>query len=53
VINMEHAAFDQGLALQLAEHLRAPCYTITDLHAESLYLAVRQGITQARPDKPR
>ncbi len=48
VINMEHAAFDQGLALQLAEHLRAPCYTITDLHAESLYLAVRQGMANER-----
>ena len=27
VINMEHAAFDQGLAQALAEHLEAPCYT--------------------------
>ena len=26
VINMEHAAFDQGLAQQLANHLKAPCY---------------------------
>ena len=25
VINMEHAAFDQGLAQQLANHLKAPC----------------------------
>ena len=28
VINMEHAAFDQGLAQGLAEHLTAPCYTL-------------------------
>lgn len=48
VINMEHAAFDQGLAQQLAEHLNAPCYTITDLRAESLYLAVRQEMGQER-----
>jgi Mg-chelatase subunit ChlD len=41
VINMEHAAFDQGLAQSLADHLDAPCYTITDLHAESLYMTVR------------
>jgi magnesium chelatase subunit D len=50
VINMEHAAFDQGLAQQLADHLAAPCYTITDLHAESLYLAVRQEMSQVKPD---
>jgi magnesium chelatase subunit D len=41
VINMEHAAFDQGLAKLLAEHLKAQCYSLSDLHAESLYQAVR------------
>ncbi len=41
VINMEHAAFDQGLAQALAEHLKAPCYTLQDLKAETLYQAVR------------
>ncbi len=41
VVNMEHAAFDQGLAQVLADHLKAPCYTITDLKAESLYQTVR------------
>ena len=46
VINMEHAAFDQGLAQALAEHLDCPCYTITDLKAESLYLTVRQEMGQ-------
>ena len=30
VINMEHAAFDQGLAQTLADHLACPCYTITE-----------------------
>lgn len=44
VINMEHAAFDQGLAQSLAEHLKAPCYTLNELKAESLYRAVRDEI---------
>jgi Mg-chelatase subunit ChlD len=42
VINMEHASFDQGLAQALAEHLKAPCYTLGELKAENLYHAVRQ-----------
>jgi magnesium chelatase subunit D len=42
VINMEHAAFDQGLAQALAEHLKAPCYTLSELKAESLYQRVRE-----------
>jgi magnesium chelatase subunit ChlD-like protein len=42
VINMEHAAFDQGLAQQLANHLKAPCYALSELKAESLYHTVRQ-----------
>jgi len=46
VINMEHAAFDQGLAQALADHLDSPCYTITDLKAESLFVAVQQEIRQ-------
>jgi Mg-chelatase subunit ChlD len=42
VINMEHAAFDQGLANALAERLGGPCYTLHQLKAEHLYQAVRQ-----------
>ena len=45
VINMEHAAFDQGLAQQLADHLKAPCYALSELKAESLYHTVRQGMS--------
>jgi magnesium chelatase subunit D len=41
VVNMEHAAFDQGLASELARHLGASCYTLRDLRAESLYETVR------------
>jgi magnesium chelatase subunit D len=40
VINMEHAAFDQGLAQLLAEKLDAACHTLESLHAESLYQTV-------------
>ncbi len=41
VINMEHAAFDQGLAQQLADHLAAPCYALNEIKAENLYHTVR------------
>jgi magnesium chelatase subunit D len=41
VINMEHAAFDQGLARDLAERLKAPCYSLGELKAENLYQAVK------------
>jgi magnesium chelatase subunit D len=44
VINMEHAAFDQGLARALAERLDAPCYTLHDLKAESLYQTVKEEL---------
>ena len=44
VINMEHAAFDQGLARKLAEHLGCECYTLHDLKAESLYHAVKDEL---------
>lgn len=44
VINMEHQAFDQGLAARLAEHLDAPCYSLKDLRAESLYRTVKDEL---------
>jgi magnesium chelatase subunit D len=44
VINMEHEAFDQGLAQALAEHLDAPCYTLAELRSETLYKAVQSEI---------
>ena len=46
VINMEHAAFDQGLAKALADHLGGPCYTLQELRADHLYMAVRQEINR-------
>ncbi len=42
VINMEHVAFDQGLAQALADHLKAPCYTLSELKAETLYQKVKE-----------
>jgi len=43
-INMEHAAFDQGLAAKLADHLGGPCYSLAQLRAETLLETVRQAI---------
>jgi Mg-chelatase subunit ChlD len=42
VINMEHAAFDQGLAQNLADHLKGPCYTLSELRSETIYQKVRE-----------
>ncbi|HEX9680442.1 MAG TPA: magnesium chelatase subunit D family protein [Anaerolineales bacterium] len=47
VINMEHAAFDQGLARTLADRLGSPCYTLHELKAEHLYRAVRKELDAA------
>lgn len=48
VINMEHRAFDQGLAQTLADHLDSPCYTLADLRSETLYRAVQNEINFGR-----
>lgn len=40
-INMEHVAFDQGLAQRLADRLGGPCYTLAELKASVLYDTVR------------
>ncbi len=47
VINMEHAAFDQGLAQGLADRLGGPCYTLHSLKAEHLYRTVRSELNAA------
>jgi len=44
VINTEHESLDRGLARELADKLNAPCYTLNDLKAESLYQAVRNEL---------
>lgn len=40
VINMEHAAFDQGLAQRLADELGAQCHSMSDIKADKLYRTV-------------
>ena len=49
VINMEHPSFDQGYAQDLADHLQAPCYTLDELKAESLYHTVQKEMYQSAP----
>jgi magnesium chelatase subunit D len=44
VINTEHESLDRGLAKELATALDAPCYTLNDLKAESLYQTVRNEL---------
>lgn len=40
-VNMEHAAFDQGLADRLAKRLGGPCHKLNELHADALVKTVR------------
>jgi len=40
VINMEHEAFDQGLAQLLSDRLECPCLSLAELRAETLYYTV-------------
>lgn len=51
VINMEAETYDQGLALELANRLDAPCLTISELKAEHLYIAVRQVSEEVRSER--
>lgn len=44
VINMEHAAFDRGLAQKLADALGGICYNVPDLRADTLLSTVRREI---------
>jgi magnesium chelatase subunit D len=57
VINMEHEAFDQGLAQSLADHLNATCYTLDELRSDSLYRTVQKeihyGTGSVQQGKPR
>jgi magnesium chelatase subunit D len=43
-VNMEHVAFDQGLATKLADQLGGPCYSLGQLKAETLLQTVRSEI---------
>jgi magnesium chelatase subunit D len=44
VINMEHEAYDRGLADNLAQALGGPCYCLTELKAAELYRTVRDEL---------
>jgi magnesium chelatase subunit D len=44
VINMEHEAYDRGLAASLAAALDGPCYCLAELRARELYRTVRDEL---------
>lgn len=44
VINMEHEAYDRGLAQGLARALGGPCYCLAELKAAELYRTVREEL---------
>ena len=44
VINMEHEAYDRGLAQELAHALDGPCYCLGELKASELYRTVRDEL---------
>ena len=44
VVNMEHQAYDRGLANSLAETMGAPCYCLAELKATELYRTVREEL---------
>jgi Mg-chelatase subunit ChlD len=44
VINMEHEAYDRGLANNLAQALAGPCYCLAELRAADLYRTVREEL---------
>ncbi len=41
VVNMEHAAFDRGLAQKLADTMQAQCFNLPELRAETLVRTVK------------
>ncbi len=44
VINMEHMAFDRGLAQSLADHMGGVCHNLPDLRADTLLNTVKREI---------
>lgn len=44
VINMEHMAFDRGLAQSLADHMGGICHNLPDLRADTLLNTVKREI---------
>lgn len=50
VVNMEHPAFDRGLAQELANAVGGPCYTLPELKAEALVQTVRGELSSRQVD---
>jgi magnesium chelatase subunit D len=46
VVNMEHEAYDRGLARKVAESLEGPCYCLSELKAAELYRTVREELDE-------
>ena len=44
VVNMEHAAFDRGLAQKIATALGGACYNLPELRADTLLSTVKREI---------
>jgi magnesium chelatase subunit D len=44
VVNMEHAAFDRGLAQKLADALGGVCHNLPELRADTLLNTVKREI---------
>jgi magnesium chelatase subunit D len=51
VVNMEHPAFDRGLAQQLANALGGPCYTLPELRADLLTQTVKGELANSQDKK--
>ncbi len=49
VINMEHQAYDRGLAANLARALHGSCYCLAELKAAELYRTVRDSLNGQEP----
>lgn len=46
-INMEHVAFDQGLAKRLADKLGGPCYSLSQIRTDNLLETVQNEINRS------
>jgi Mg-chelatase subunit ChlD len=49
VVNVEHQAYDRGLAQGLANALGGPCYCLAELRATELYRTVRTELDLQAP----
>ena len=47
VVNMEHPAYDRGLARDVARALGGPCYCLAELKAVELYRTVRAQLGES------